>query len=398
VPPGDRDRQYDIVLFGATGFAGRLTAEYLAHNAPVGLRWAIAGRSKDKLEAMREELLVNDPLTDVAVAVADVGDDASVRALASSARVLVTTVGPYVLYGNGVVAACAEAGTDYVDLTGEPEFVNTTYARHHERARQTGARLVHSCGFDSVPHDLGAYFTVLHLPEDVPLQVRGVVRVSAAPSGGTFHSLLTGLARPRANYVALQQRKAVDRGAGARPERRARAVTGRPYRDTVGGGWAVPLPTIDPQVVARSARAVPRYGPDFSYSHFLSVPHLYTAAGGALGFVGLGLLAQVPPARKALLRRLAPGDGPSPEKRLRSWFTVTFVGEGGGRRVRTRVSGGDPGYDETAKMMAESALSLAFDDLPASAGQVTTAAAMGDALLARLQRAGMTFEVLDTHS
>jgi short subunit dehydrogenase-like uncharacterized protein len=392
------DRPYDIVLFGATGFAGRLTAEYLAHHAPVGLRWAIAGRSKDKLDAMRAELLAIDPLTDVAVAIADVGDDTSIRALASATRVLVTTVGPYVLYGDGVVAACADAGTDYVDLTGEPEFVNTTYARHHERARQTGARLVHSCGFDSVPHDLGAYFTVLHLPEDVPLRVRAVVRVSAAPSGGTLHSLLTGFARPRANYLAAQQRKAAQRGAGERTDRRARAVPGRPYRDDVGGGWAVPLPTIDPQVVARSARALPRYGPDFSYSHYLSVPHLYTAAGGALGMVTLGLLAQVPPARNALLRRLAPGEGPSPEKRARSWFTVTFVGEGGGRRVRTRVSGGDPGYDETAKMMAESALSLAFDDLPGTAGQVTTAAAMGDALLGRLQRAGMAFEVLDTDS
>ncbi|HEY2165998.1 MAG TPA: saccharopine dehydrogenase NADP-binding domain-containing protein, partial [Jatrophihabitantaceae bacterium] len=111
------DRPYDIVLFGATGFAGRLTAEYLAHHAPVGLRWAIAGRSKDKLDAMRAELLAIDPLTDVAVAIADVGDDTSIRALAAATRVLVTTVGPYVLYGNGVVAACADAGTDYVDLT-----------------------------------------------------------------------------------------------------------------------------------------------------------------------------------------------------------------------------------------------------------------------------------------
>ena len=389
-------RTYDVVLFGATGFAGRLTAEYLARNAPAGTRWAIAGRSKDKLDALREDLAGIDPRADVGVVVADVDDQNSVRAMASATRVLVTTVGPYVLYGNGVVAACAEAGTDYVDLTGEPEFVNTTYARHHRRAQQTGARLVHCCGFDSVPHDLGAYFTVLQLPEDVPLRVRGVVRVSAAPSGGTFHSLLTGLSRPRANYLAARQRKTAGEAAGeAAPSgRRARAVAGRPYRDAAGGGWAVPLPTIDPQVVARSARAVDRYGPDFSYSHYLGVRHLSRAAGGALGVAGLGLLAQVPPARNALLKRLAPGDGPSPEKRARSWFTVTFTGEGGGAKVVTQVRGGDPGYDETAKMMAESALALAFDDLPDTAGQVTTAAAMGGALLARLQRAGITFEVL----
>jgi short subunit dehydrogenase-like uncharacterized protein len=318
--------------------------------------------------------------------------------LARRTRVVITTVGPYLEHGEPLVAACAAAGTDYVDLTGEPEFVDRMYVEHHAAAVASGARIVHACGFDSVPHDLGAYFTVLHLPEDVPLRVRAVVRVSAAPSGGTLHSLLTGFARPRANYLAAQQRKAAQSGAGERTDRRARAVPGRPYRDDLGGGWAVPLPTIDPQVVARSARAMPRYGPDFSYSHYLSVPHLYTAAGGALGMVTLGLLAQVAPARNALLRRLAPGEGPSPEKRARSWFTVTFVGEGGGQQVHTRVSGGDPGYDETAKMTAESALSLAFDDLPATAGQVTTAAAMGDALLARLQRAGMTFEVLDADS
>jgi short subunit dehydrogenase-like uncharacterized protein len=396
-PNGSARRPYDIVLFGATGFAGRLTAEYLARNAHPGMRWAIAGRSKDKLDALRHDLAGVDPQADVSLVIADVGDQASIRAMAESTRVLVTTVGPYVLYGNGVVAACAEAGTDYVDLTGEPEFVNTTYARNHRRAVQTGARLVHCCGFDSVPHDLGAYFTVLQLPADAALRVRGVVRVSAAPSGGTFHSLLTGLSRPRANYVAAQQRKAAQ-GESSGSARRVRAVPGRPFRDPVDGGWAVPLPTIDPQVVVRSARELDRYGPDFSYSHYLSVRHLYRAAGGALGVVGLGVLAQLPPARKALLRRLAPGDGPSADKRARSWFTVTFTGEGGGARVVTRVRGGDPGYDETAKMMAESAMALAFDDLPPTAGQVTTATAMGDALLTRLQRAGITFEVLDPPS
>jgi short subunit dehydrogenase-like uncharacterized protein len=388
------DRPYDVVVLGATGFAGRLTAEYLARNGPADLRWALAGRDKAKLEAVRDQLVEIDAKHgDVALLVADVGDAATIRAVAESTRVVITTVGPYVLYGDSVVAACADAGTDYVDLTGEPEFVNTTYVRHHERAVATGARLVHSCGFDSVPHDIGAYYTVLQLPDDAPIRMSGVVRASAMISGGTFHSLLTGFSRPRANAVAARERKAADPPAAS--GRRARAVAGRPHRDPVGGGWAVPLPTLDPQVIARSARALPRYGPDFEYSHFGSVGHLYTAVGGAVGLVALGLAAQLPPARRALLRRLAPGDGPTEAKRARSWFTVTFVGESGGERVVTRVSGGDPGYDETAKMLAESALALAFDDLPPTSGQVTTATAMGDALLARLQRAGIGFEVLD---
>jgi short subunit dehydrogenase-like uncharacterized protein len=158
----------------------------------------------------------------------------------------------------------------------------------------------------------------------------------------------------------------------------------------------MPFPTLDPQVISRSARAIERYGPDFSYSHYVSTPRLRTVAGGVLGVGALFAAAQIPPARRALLNRLKPGDGPSEEKRARSWFTVTFVGEGGGQRVVTRVSGGDPGYDETAKMLAESALCLAFDDLPKSAGQVTTAVAMGEPLVERLRKAGIGFEVLET--
>jgi saccharopine dehydrogenase (NAD+, L-glutamate forming) len=386
------DREYDIVLFGATGFAGRLTADYLARHVPPECRWALAGRSMPKLEAVREDLRAADPRHGaIPLLRADATDAGSVRDVARAARVVISTVGPYVLHGEALVAACAAEGTDYLDLTGEPEFVNTTYVRHHELARSTGARLVHSCGFDSVPHDLGAYFTVLQLPEGVPLTVRGYVRASAAFSGGTFHSAVTGFSRPRANLVASRRRKAAE----ALPDdRSARAIPGRPGRDPLGSGWAVPLPTIDPQVIARSARAVPRYGPAFRYSHFASVPNLATALAGVTGVAALFGAAQLPPVRRLLLGRVSPGDGPSAARRARSWFTVTFVGEGGGKRVVTRVSGGDPGYDETAKMLAESALALAFDDLPTTSGQVTPAAAMGEALLARLQRAGIRFEML----
>lgn len=393
-PATPSDRAHDIVLFGATGFVGRLTAAYLAEHAPDGLRWALAGRNAGKLEQLRDELTQSFPdSAEAAVLTADIADADSLRTLADSTRVLVTTVGPYALYGDAVVAACAAAGTDYLDLTGEPEFVDTTYVRHHAAAVDSGARLVHAAGFDSIPHDLGALFTVEQLPDDVPITVSGYVRASAAASGGTFASLLTGLSRPRQNAAAARARRGLERGADDR-KRVARAVRGRPHTDPVQGGWALPLPTLDPQVVTRSARASERYGPDFRYSHYASVPHLYTAVGGVAGLGALAVAAQIPPARRALQSRLAPGNGPSASKRSRSWFTVTFVATAGNERVVTRVSGGDPGYDETAKMLAESAMSLALDDLPATSGQVTTATAMGDALLARLQAAGMRFEVL----
>jgi short subunit dehydrogenase-like uncharacterized protein len=386
------ERDFELILFGATGFTGGLTAEYLARAIPTGARWALAGRNPAKLQQLRGRLAAIDPaLATLELVRADVTDPVSVRAVAERTRVVITTVGPYVQFGYPLVAACAEAGTDYVDLCGEPEFVDTTYLRHHARAVETGARPVHSCGFDSVPHDLGAYFTVRRLPVGVPLRVAGYVRASGMVSGGTIHSALGAMSRGRQNLAAARERRAREPGPSGRT---ARYLPGRPGRDPVDGGWAIPLPTIDGQVVARSARASAAYGPDFGYSHYASVPHLWTAVGGVAGVGALLAAAQVPPLRRAVLTRFPQGEGPSAQRRSHSWFTVTFVGEGGGQRVVTRVSGGDPGYGETATMLAESALCLAYDKLPPASGQLTTVAAMGDALTGRLQQAGIGFTVL----
>ncbi|OKI00683.1 saccharopine dehydrogenase [Streptomyces sp. CB02923] len=385
-------RAHDVVLFGATGFVGQLTAAYLARNAPADCRWALAGRDRAKLARLRDRLAAIDPAcSGLPLLCADTEDPGSLRALAASTRVLATTVGPYLTYGDPLVAACAEAGTDYADLTGEAEFVDRTYVRYDAAARASGARIVHACGFDCVPPDLGVRFTVGLLPSGVPLRVDGFVRSNAAVSGGTLASALTVASRPLGMVRAARDRQRLE----ARPAgRTVRAPLGRPYRNGAVRAWAVPLPTLDPQVVARSAAGLEQYGPDFRYRHFAAVKWLPVAVGGALGAGAACAVAQLPPARRWLSGRLAPGAGPDEERRARSWFSLRFVGEGGGRRVLTEVAGGDPGYDETAKILAESALSLAFDDLPATSGQVTTAVAMGDALTGRLRRAGITFRVV----
>jgi short subunit dehydrogenase-like uncharacterized protein len=380
--------EHDVVVFGATGYTGALTAEYLAANAPDGTRWALAGRNRGKLEALRERLGADVPLLH-----ADVTDAGSVRAVAEATKVVITTVGPYINYGEPRVAACADAGTAYVDLTGEPEFVDRMYLRYHARAAETGARIVHACGFDSIPHDLGVLFTVEQLPEDVPLRVEGFVRAGGSPSGGTFHSAITAFSRVRQTASAHRERRQAEEQSNG--GRRVSSVRPTPRRERSIGAWALPAPTIDPQIIARSARALDRYGPDFSYGHFFAVKRAPAAVGLVAGVAGLFAAAQIPPARKLLLGRLSPGDGPTPEQRAKGWFTVRFVGEGGGRRVVTEVAGGDPGYGETSKMLAESALCLAHDDLPPCAGQVTTAQAMGDALIARLRGAGIRFDVLE---
>lgn len=386
------DRDYDIVLFGATGFVGRLTAEYLAEHAPPELRWALAGRNPEKLTGVRDALAkLNPELAELPLIAADSEDFASLEELAASTRILITTVGPYALYGEPIVKACAEAGTDYLDLTGEPGFVDEMYVKYHEVAKQNGARIVHCCGFDSIPHDLGAYFTVLQLPQDEPITVESRVRASGMISGGTFHSALNGFGHAKQTIDAVRARRKIE----PRPEgRKVGTMLPKLKRDKQMGMWVAPLPTIDQFIAERSAATLDRYGPSFKYGHNYAAKHLATVVAGTIGVGTVMFLAQIPPLRRAMGKLIPPGTGPSEARRAKSWFRVEFVGKSGGETVRTAVSGGDAGYGETSKMLAESGLALAFDVVPERAGQLTPVAAMGDALLERLPRAGIKIEVL----
>lgn len=379
----------DIALLGATGFTGSLTADYLGAHLPAGASWAIAGRNQAKLDEVARRIEASGGVRPEIIS-ADTGNADSMSALARHTGVLITTVGPYIQHGEAAVKAAAEAGIAYVDLTGEPEFVDQMWLKYHEVATQTGARIIHACGFDSIPFDLGVLYTVQQLPEGVPISVKGYVRAGGTASGGTYHSAIGAFSRLReANRTAAERKQ-----AESRPEGRTVRGGGKIGRGVEGKGWALPLPTIDPQIVQRSARALPRYGPEFSYSHFAQFKRLPMMAGLIVGGGVLMLGSQLAPTRNALLKLKSQGAGPSEEKRASSWFKVRFVGGGGGRTVNTQVSGGDPGYTETAKMLSESALCLAFDDLPVVSGQTTSAVAMGEALITRLQHAGITFQTL----
>jgi len=396
-PARRRDRSYDVVLFGATGFTGGLTADYLARHVPEGTRWAIAGRDVPRLEAVAARLADHTAgAGSVDVIRADSAEPDSLRSLAEASRVIASTVGPFMSHGQLLVAACARTGTDYLDITGEPEFVDRMWLAHHDTAARNGARLVHACGFDSVPHDLGVWFTLGQLPVDQPLSIAGYVRANARLSSGTYHSAVGAFGRARHSAEAARSRRARE---VLPKDRRVGSLPLRPRRVPGSRRWAVPLPTIDPIIVRRSARALDRYGPDFRYGHFADVGALPLAAAGMAGAGGLLAAAQIPPLREALLKLRSSGAGPDEQRRSESWFRVRFVSTVGGDHaepVLTEVSGGDPGYEETAKMLAESALSLAFDDdlLPEVTGQLTPVQAMGNALLARLQRAGMIFRTI----
>ncbi len=390
---GRHKHEYEIVLFGATGFTGRLTAQYLAAHGGSDLRWALAGRSQARLEAVRAELAQQNPAcAELPLLLADSGDAASLQRVAQSAKVVVSTVGPYIEHGEPLVAACAGAGTDYLDLTGEPEFVDRMWLAHHDTAVASGARIVHACGFDSIPHDLGAWFTVQQLPEGVPLTVEGFVRAGGTVSGGTWHSAITALSRLRQYAdVARERRRREDRPM----DRTIGSTHQRIGFNKLLGTWVVPFPSIDPQVVRRSAAADDRYGPAFRYGHYIQVRRLSTVAT-LLGGVGAAFVgAQFRITRERLLRLRDPGEGPEEDARAKAWFKVRFIGKGGGRRVITEVSGGDPGYGETSKMLSESALCLARDPLPKKAGSLTPATAMGNKLIERLQKAGIDFRIVE---
>lgn len=386
-------RKYDIVVFGATGFTGQLTAQYLACHGGDKLKWALAGRNPAKLEQVRAGLAELDPAcASLALLHADVDDADSLRTVAKATKVVITTVGPYIRYGEPLVAACAESGTDYVDLTGEPEFVDRMWLAYHDKAKASGARIVNACGFDSIPHDLGAYFTVQQLPDDVPLSVEGFVKAGGEISGGTWHSAISAFSRLREYSKIARERRSregwpVDRKIGSTRQ------SIRFEKDL--NAWVVPFPSIDPQMVRRSAAADDRYGPAFRYGHYIQVKKLATVAG-LIGGAGVAVLgAQFKPTRDRLLKFRDPGQGPSASARAKAWFRVRFIGRGGGQRVVTEVTGGDPGYGETAKMLAESALCLAKDRLPKRAGVLTPATAMGNKLIERLQKAGIGFNVVE---
>ena len=360
------ERPYDIVVFGATGFTGALTADYLARHAPAGTRWALAGRNPAKLEQVRARLAAVDPAcAELPLLHADAEDPGSLREIAVATKVVITTVGPYIRYGEPLVAACAAAGTGYVDLTGEPEFVDRMWLEHHARAQQSGARIVHSCGFDSIPYDLGVQFTVEQLPEGVPISVEGFVRTNGSFSGGTYQSTIEIFSRMRsASAVARERRQREGRVSG----RVVKGVTGVPHHDEFGGGWVVPLPTLDPITVLRSARALDRYGPDFSVQPF-SRGQAPAGARGPRRRRRCADPAQPDPAGPQAAAEVQGARGrvrPRSSGRSRA-FSIRFAahaGNGNGTDLRTEVRGGDPGYTETSKMLAESALCLAHDDLP----------------------------------
>jgi short subunit dehydrogenase-like uncharacterized protein len=406
--------KFDVLVYGATSFVGQILCRYLIERTAGGarLRWAMAGRSAGKLEEVRRSL--GEAAANIPLQVADAADEQALRALVASTRVIVSTVGPYALHGEPLVRACAEAGVDYCDLTGEVQWIRRMIERYEDLARRNGARIVHCCGFDSIPSDLGVHFLqqqslqAFGEPcEEINMRVRAM---RGGFSGGTAASLLNvarevsanpALRKELANPYSLCQLGVAAEGLVPVRQRATRLFA----RDSAAGGWVSPfiMAAINTRIVHRSnALSAGRYSRAFRYDEAVSTGRglrgRLTAVGAGVGLSVFMLASALGPTRAVLQRLLpAPGEGPSPEAQARGFFDLRFFGRtASGCSVRVKVTGDrDPGYGSTAKMLGEAAMCLAFD-VPrdtVAGGFWTPATIFGDRLVARLEaHAGLRFE------
>lgn len=392
---------HDLLLWGATGYTGRLVAGYLARHAPADLRWAIGGRDRERLEEIRAGLD-----RDVELVVGDAVDPESIEDVVRGARVVVSTVGPYARYGTPLVEACVKHGVDYCDITGEPHWIRSNIDRLHDRAVAAGSRIVHCCGFDSVPSDLGVWMLHDHLSRMHRRRLASaqlyLMKARGGFSGGTVASMLDLMelaGRDRAIRRVLADPYSLN------PEGERRGPDGREQRgarfDARLQRWTAPflMAGINTRIVRRSNALLDYpYGQDFRYDEAVAAQGRMQARAIGLGLAAATVGGVFGPTRWLMRRFLpAPGEGPTPAQRQAGFFEIRLLGASDGEnplKVTGAVRGdADPGYGETSKMLAESALCLARDDLPARGGILTPASCMGEALLERLRAAGMNFEV-----
>jgi short subunit dehydrogenase-like uncharacterized protein len=399
------DRELDLVLYGATGFVGKLTAEYLARSAPEGARIGLGGRSREKLERVRDGLGAR--AAEWPLVVADSGDATALHELASRTSAVATTVGPYRKYGLKLVDACATAGTHYADLTGEVLFMRDTIRMFDSVARESGARIVHNCGFDSIPFDLGVF--LLHEAAGELLDTTTVVtRLRGGFSGGTLDSMKGMIDEVRSDRSLM---KVLGDPYSLSPDRSAEPDLGD-ERDRSGielmeeyGGWMAPfvMARINTRVVRRSNALLGHaYGRRFRYREVMRTGPGVVGRAKALGVAGgLGAMAgglALPPTRFVMDRVLpSPGEGPSDDMVRNGFFEIEIhatAAESGEKWVAKVAAKGDPGYGATSVMLGEAGLCLALDGekLPGQGGVLTPATGCGEALVERLRAAGQTFE------
>ena len=390
------DKKYEIIVYGATGFTGQICCKYLRDNY-TDLVWAMAGRNGDKLEEIKSNLNL-----DCDVVVADGADIEALRSLASQTKVVLSTAGPFARYGSLLVQACVESGTHYTDITGENHWVRGLIDKHHSEAASKGVRIIPSCGYDSIPSDLGAFFTISQFNKPVS-RVDVYHEAQGGASGGTTETIFTmdGLSKEMRDPFVLNPQETVSE------EQRQKSKDGFVVEQVDGiNGWSGigMMAVANTRVVRRSAALMEQnqksYGSNFTFGEhgLFSTKRMARLAsyGSILAFLVIGTPL------KYLVRPflLKPGQGPSQETQDKGWFRATFVAhsEDNERKICSMYGSGDPGYKSTAKMVCESAIALArSNDLPGGSeygGVLTSAVGLGNVLIDRLKAAEIEFKVI----
>jgi len=407
----DDPRPYDIVVVGASGFTGRLVLEYLADKYPADapVRWAVAGRNREKLEKVIAEFCPSGDKPTIVVA--DSHDGSALRQLARDTQVVLTTVGPYAKYGSELVAACVESGTHYCDLAGEAQWIRRMLDEHQADAVESGAKIVNSCGFDSIPSDIGVFYlqqqameTYGEPCEEIILLVRAI---KGGASGGTFASMLNAVEEARADSTVA---RILGDPYSLNPEGERQGPDSRDQNGTryctMAGVWTAPfvMAAINTRIVRRSNALLDYpYGREFRYSEATSTGR---GTGGWLksalmtaGLASFMVACSFEFTRSTIVKKMvpAPGQGPTREQRENGFFDLRLFGRmKNGKVLQAKVTGDrDPGYGSTSKMLSESALCLALDELNTAGGFLTPASAMGQPLMKRLTaNAGLSFELV----
>jgi len=377
------NKKYDLVVYGASGFTGQLICEYLsAHKDAVDLNWAIAGRNTEKLESISNKFSIEDKKVDVLYG--DSFDKDSLDNISSQSRLIITTVGPYAIYGEQLVASCIENQTYYLDLTGEPHFVHKIKEKYTQKAYDNSVGIIHSCGFESIPPDIGVYSAINQLNEP-NADVSYFFESNGDISGGTWASFINSLSSPR---------PIVSSGSKKDHKSKTKKHNKKIFFHKKFKRWALFFPVIDKYIVQKTAKSFNQYGEGFSFSEYMLFKSWKKLAFILIGVFVVSIISKSKLIKKRLLSLRPSGSGPSKERRAKNWFIAKVIAKGESSSAMTIIRGGDPGYGDTSKFISEMALCILTqsDQLLKTKGILTPVECTGDLLVDRLRSAGISID------
>ena len=359
------NREYDLIIFGASGFTGKLISSYIAsHKDTPNIKWAIAGRDRNKVTEIAEKYSVD-------AIIADSFDLESLDSMSKKTKLVITTVGPYSIYGENLIYSCIQNGTHCLDLTGEPDFVTSISKKYKHLATENNSIIIHCCGLESIPADIGAYETV-KLMDGEKKDLTFYLKTKGQISGGTWASFLNSISNPKTSIIQSKSK--------------SNRKTKKLFYSKRFKKWALIFPVIDKYIVMKSSRGSKEYGKQFSFNQYVLQKSLFSTIVLVSSIFLVGLVARFTPIRNKLINLIPSGTGPSKEKREKNWFDITVIGKQGNMEAITTIKGGDPGYGETSKFISEMALCILtnYEELNRKKGILTPIECAGSLITNRL--------------